>query len=146
MRFQKRRVAIEMNGVNDGARTHDNRNHNPGLYQLSYAHHNRDFSRNGALGRTRTCDPRLRRPVLYPVELQAQIGRGRGIRTPDILLPKQARYQTALYPDKAIIKKATKPALNTKPNHMPKTCRLKYRRSSSSCMRKLISGVKFIIL
>src|SRR5690606_26033532 len=25
-------------------------------------------------------------------------GRGRGIRTPDILLPKQARYQTALYP------------------------------------------------
>ena len=27
-------------------------------------------------------------------------GRGREIRTPDILLPKQARYQTALYPDK----------------------------------------------
>ncbi len=27
------------NGVNDGTRTHDNRNHNPGLYQLSYAHH-----------------------------------------------------------------------------------------------------------
>ena len=27
-----------------------------------------------------------------------RIGRGRGIRTPDILLPKQARYQTALYP------------------------------------------------
>ena len=25
--------------------------------------------------------------------------RGREIRTPDILLPKQARYQTALYPD-----------------------------------------------
>ncbi len=30
------------------------------------------------------------------------IGRGRGIRTPDILLPKQARYQTALYPGVAI--------------------------------------------
>ena len=28
----------------------------------------------------------------------ALVGRGRGIRTPDILLPKQARYQTALYP------------------------------------------------
>ena len=28
----------------------------------------------------------------------AFVGRGRGIRTPDILLPKQARYQTALYP------------------------------------------------
>jgi hypothetical protein len=26
-------------GVDDGARTHDDRNHNPGLYQLSYAHH-----------------------------------------------------------------------------------------------------------
>ncbi len=37
--------------------------------------------------------------MLYPAELQAQIGRGRGIRTPDILLPKQARYQTALYPE-----------------------------------------------
>gem|GEM_PF-6988907 len=28
-------------------------------------------------------------------------GRGREIRTPDILLPKQARYQTALYPELA---------------------------------------------
>jgi hypothetical protein len=28
-----------------------------------------------------------------------KVGRGREIRTPDILLPKQARYQTALYPD-----------------------------------------------
>ena len=46
--------------------------------------------------------------MLYPVELRAHNsephrlpdgdGRGRGIRTPDILLPKQARYQTALYP------------------------------------------------
>jgi hypothetical protein len=29
----------EFGGVADGARTHDNRNHNPGLYQLSYSHH-----------------------------------------------------------------------------------------------------------
>ena len=28
-----------LNGVADGIRTHDNRNHNPGLYQLSYSHH-----------------------------------------------------------------------------------------------------------
>jgi hypothetical protein len=27
------------NGVDDGTRTHDDRDHNPGLYQLSYAHH-----------------------------------------------------------------------------------------------------------
>ncbi len=25
-------------GVDDGTRTHDNRDHNPGLYQLSYVH------------------------------------------------------------------------------------------------------------
>ena len=56
------------NGVDDGARTHDNRNHNPGLYQLSYVHH----KQNGAPGRIRTCYPRLRRPMLYPIELQAQ--------------------------------------------------------------------------
>ena len=155
----------KVNGVTDGARTHDDRNHNPGLYQLSYSHH-RDFRINytpkwrawedllgtsctspfgptygrstfapaklsnlkllvlqykplikynsiksylisGAPERTRTSNPRLRRPVLYPVELQAlsnrysffQNGRGRGIRTPDPLLPKQMRYQTALCPD-----------------------------------------------
>ena len=29
----------EINGVDDGTRTHDDRDHNPGLYQLSYAHH-----------------------------------------------------------------------------------------------------------
>ena len=28
-------------GVADGTRTRDNRNHNPGLYQLSYSHHRR---------------------------------------------------------------------------------------------------------
>jgi hypothetical protein len=32
-------------------------------------------------------------------QLPIKNGRGREIRTPDILLPKQARYQTALYPD-----------------------------------------------
>jgi hypothetical protein len=45
--------------------------------------------------------------MLYPIELWAHghptcvrlSGRDREIRTPDILLPKQARYQTALYPE-----------------------------------------------
>ena len=73
--------------------------------------------KNGAPGRIRTCDHPLRRRMLYPTELRAphyflttnchsiiqkcnskKPGRGREIRTPDILLPKQARYQTALYP------------------------------------------------
>ena len=31
-------ILLPMNGATDGARTHDNRNHNPGLYQLSYSH------------------------------------------------------------------------------------------------------------
>ena len=64
-------------GVDDGDRTHDNRSHNPVLYQLSYAHHiallltcaKAAFS--GAPGRTRTCDHPLRRRMLYPAELRA---------------------------------------------------------------------------
>ena len=73
----------------------------------------------GAPGRNRTCNHRLRRPVLYPVELRAPArmipaapvrihaegrsgmarpGRGRGIRTHDIQLPKLALYQAELYP------------------------------------------------
>ena len=44
-------------GVADGTRTHDNRNHNPGLYQLSYSHHRKrsDYSQRSlaayAIGR-----------------------------------------------------------------------------------------------
>src|SRR5688572_26093185 len=62
----------------------------------------------GLPGRTRTCDPQLRRLVLYPVELRAVArakagGRGERIRTFDILLPKQARYRTALHPDEFAI-------------------------------------------
>ena len=34
------------------------------------------------------------------LQINEKSGRGREIRTPDILLPKQARYQTALYPEK----------------------------------------------
>ena len=47
--------------------------------------------------------------MLYPVELQAQsleerrCGRGRGIRTPDVQLPKLALYQAELYPAVAAI-------------------------------------------
>lgn len=67
-------------GVNDGTRTHDNRDHNPGLYQLSYAHHIMTESNSagdcGTPGRIRTCYPRLRRPMLYPNELRAQTWSG----------------------------------------------------------------------
>lgn len=33
-----RNLEASESGVGDGTRTHDNRNHNPGLYQLSYTH------------------------------------------------------------------------------------------------------------
>lgn len=70
--------------MNDGTRTHDNRDHNPGLYQLSYAHHKNFLPEilminkiwAGTPGRIRTCYPRLRRPMLYPDELRAQIWSG----------------------------------------------------------------------
>ena len=57
--------------MDDGTRTRDNRNHNPGLYQLSYVHH-LFFGQDGVPDRTRTCYPQLRRLVLYPVELRAR--------------------------------------------------------------------------
>ena len=63
--------------------------------------------RCGLPGRARTCNRRLRRPVLYPVELRAAwepdrgVGRGGGIRTRDLLVPNQLRYQAALRPERA---------------------------------------------
>ena len=66
------KTQIICNGVGDGARTHDHRNHNPGLYQLSYTHHCVHLDRLlGAPSRARTCNLRLRRPLLYPIELWA---------------------------------------------------------------------------
>ena len=96
-----------LTGVADGARTHDNRNHNPGLYQLSYSHHRTvDQIIFGLPDRNRTCDPQLRRLLLYPTELRADFcrqckyGRSGGIRTRDPLVPNQMRYQTALRSEK----------------------------------------------
>ncbi len=39
-RLERPTTLDKLGGVNDGTRTHDDWNHNPGLYQLSYAHHN----------------------------------------------------------------------------------------------------------
>ena len=63
----------------------------------------------GAPGGNRTPDPQLRRLLLYPTELRAEIekkkryGRGDRIRTYDPLVPNQMRYQAALRPDKAAL-------------------------------------------
>ena len=65
----------------DGTRTHDNWNHNPGLYRLSYSHHGKLLTRGtGVPDRNRTCNPQLRRLVLYPVELRARLLTGHDSR------------------------------------------------------------------
>ena len=48
----------------------------PGMSHRAVASlaHVRRAEADGAPGRTRTCDPRLRRPMLYPTELRAHIG------------------------------------------------------------------------
>ena len=43
-------------GVADGTRTHDDQNHNLGLYQLSYSHHDNRF-RIGQLARPAGFEP-----------------------------------------------------------------------------------------
>ena len=43
------RLAISLNGVDDGTRTHDNQNHNLALYQLNYVHHMVHHQESGAL-------------------------------------------------------------------------------------------------
>src|SRR3546814_9029011 len=57
-------------------------------------------------------------------------GRGRGIRTPDILLPKQARYQTALYPGAARLVRVPRPVPRPrKAGHCPERAMRCQRRS-----------------
>src|SRR5690606_36586518 len=63
-------------------------------------------------------------------------GRGRGIRTPDILLPKQARYQAALYPagrdtsearqrdERPAIVGSARGPVNARPKRAPPLCML----------------------
>jgi hypothetical protein len=95
--------------VNDGARTHDNRNHNPGLYQLSYIHHRKVVHPTGIEPVTPPlegeCSIQLSYGygkdfvMIYRMLLCLVCGRDGGIRTRDPLLPKQMRYQAALRPD-----------------------------------------------
>jgi hypothetical protein len=82
-------AGLEVNGVADGSRTRYLRSHNPVLYLVSYSHHQEAVARSDSIPEG----------LLLSVAMTRGSGRGGGIRTPDILLPKQARYQTALHPD-----------------------------------------------
>ncbi len=68
-------TSYQNNGVANEIRTRDHRNHNPGLYQLSYSHHYffvpLIYIPDGTPERIRTFDLWLRRPTLYPTELRA---------------------------------------------------------------------------
>ena len=72
---------LPWSGVGDGTRTHNTWNHNPVLCQLNYTHHmdaeyhadKSSHSRAGTPEGTRTPGLLLRRQLLYPAELLAQI-------------------------------------------------------------------------
>ena len=83
-------------GVAEGSRTPYLRSHNPVLYLVSYGHHRqvRDVRVGDMRDGMRAGDVRSDQPTVASI-----VGRGREIRTPDFLLPKQARYQAALYPE-----------------------------------------------
>ena len=62
-------VETIVGGVNDGARTRDNRNHNPGLYQLSYAHHNIDT----VFSKIDTCKYQPKQPLIIECSINMSI-------------------------------------------------------------------------
>ncbi len=65
--------AFEEYGVDDGNRTHDNWNHNPALYQLSYAHHIAVLLCCGTAYRSMVRTKRLELLQLAPLEPKSSV-------------------------------------------------------------------------
>ena len=82
------RLAISLNGVNDGTRTHDNQCHKLALYQLNYVHHMVRVKRFELLAHALEgrCSIQLSyAPIFY-------YGAGNEIRTRDFHLGKVTLY------------------------------------------------------
>ena len=91
-------------GVGDGTRTHDNRNHNPGLYQLSYTHHPEQQKSNGVGDGTRTHDNRNHNPGLYQLSYTHRSNfcshitvRKEILRKPAVLSSSKNQFQAASF-------------------------------------------------
>src|SRR5665213_2187768 len=68
----------------------------------------------------RSLPRRFRRPVLRPnIERREMCGRGSRIRTCDLLVPNQTRYQTALCPDVGVIAQSVRYTLGARPATAP---------------------------
>jgi hypothetical protein len=69
---------LRFRGVSDGARTRDNRDHNPVLYQLSYTHHE---ARASIAERWREAQPVSGRSAVAAAAASSEVGPGCGTKT-----------------------------------------------------------------
>ena len=103
---------LQLHGVKDGIRTRTLSLHRQPLFQLSYSHHNAN-STSPILVTGWFQPPNLRgmisneHPPFAPRRVPIPNGRGNRIRTCAFLLPKQALYQTKLFPVKLVFRVST---------------------------------------